>query len=198
MPWNDGLGSWRAARKRTLATPASSRRPRPVLRSCSAMRMLQPCAHVPSLPSRTVSAGCDNGGDAVPRLVQPGGPADLRSAGQPRAPSALSPPAARAEAGPAAGGNPARHAARTVAAGPEGGGDPGDGAQAERAVRGDGHRSVGPTPAQESAALARATATYGQPVPPAIVADGAGPAQVEITAMSDSTMTSGVIRVYVR
>ncbi|ACI50311.1 conserved hypothetical protein [Gluconacetobacter diazotrophicus PA1 5] len=57
---------------------------------------------------------------------------------------------------------------------------------------------AGPTPAQESAALGRATATDGQAVAAAIVADGAGPAQVEITAMSDSTMTSGVIRVYVR
>jgi hypothetical protein len=57
---------------------------------------------------------------------------------------------------------------------------------------------AGPTPAQESAALGHAVAADGQAVAAAIVADGASPAQVEITAMSDSTMTSGAVRVYVR
>ncbi|GBQ85319.1 hypothetical protein AA13595_1630 [Gluconacetobacter johannae DSM 13595] len=57
---------------------------------------------------------------------------------------------------------------------------------------------AGPTPQQEGAALARAVATDGRAVAAAIVADGATSSQVEITAMSDSSVTAGVIRVYVR
>lgn len=57
---------------------------------------------------------------------------------------------------------------------------------------------AGPTPQQEGTALGHLAATDGQAVAAAIVSDGASPSQVEITAMSDSSVTVGVIRVYVR
>ncbi|WP_342629087.1 hypothetical protein AAC691_04510 [Nguyenibacter vanlangensis] len=57
---------------------------------------------------------------------------------------------------------------------------------------------AGPTPGAEGAALTRAMAADGRAVAAAIVADGARPAQVEMSAMSDSTVTAGAVRVYVR
>ncbi|MBB2161393.1 hypothetical protein ACLRDC_06065 [Gluconacetobacter sacchari] len=57
---------------------------------------------------------------------------------------------------------------------------------------------AGPTPEREAEAMRRAVATDGQAVAAAIVAAGARPEQVEMAAMSDSTMTIGAVRVYVR
>ncbi|MFT8777274.1 MAG: hypothetical protein ABF893_11545 [Gluconacetobacter liquefaciens] len=57
---------------------------------------------------------------------------------------------------------------------------------------------AGPTPEQEALAMRQAVATYGQAVAAAIVAAGARPEQVEMAAMSDSSMTTGAVRVYVR
>lgn len=57
---------------------------------------------------------------------------------------------------------------------------------------------AGTTPEQEAQALRHAVATDGQAVAAAIVAAGARPEQVEMAAMSDSSMTIGAVRVYVR
>ncbi|MBB2204733.1 hypothetical protein [Gluconacetobacter takamatsuzukensis] len=57
---------------------------------------------------------------------------------------------------------------------------------------------AGPTPEQEAQAMRQAVASYGQAVAAAIVAAGARPEQVEMAAMSDSSMTTGAVRVYVR
>lgn len=57
---------------------------------------------------------------------------------------------------------------------------------------------AGPTPEQEAQAMRHAVATDGQAVAAAIVAAGARPEQVEMAAMSDSSMTTAAVRVYVR